>query len=147
VFRPLLSWSRQQHAHSLIGLVLSCVICSLYYTFSGSLFAPSILFRIISCTSCFGFRPRDPYALHLLEVVFRLPIFQRILRPVFLSPLVAILDLSAPRCPSLFICLLLDSTFSGLPYIVCNVLLCILACVPASANVFLSVRSNSELSI
>ena len=58
--------------HSLIGLVVSCVICSLSYTFSGSLFAPCILFRIIriiSFTSCFGFRPCDPYALHLVELV------------------------------------------------------------------------------
>ena len=78
--------------HSLIGLVVSCVICSLYYTFSGSLFAPCILFfiiRIISSTSCFDFRPCESYALHLVELVFRLPIFQRVLRPVFLSPLVA----------------------------------------------------------
>ena len=40
------------------------------------------------------------------------------------------LDLSAPRCPSLFICLLLDSAFSDLPYVVYNVLPCIMpACL------------------
>jgi hypothetical protein len=58
------------------AVVVSSATCSLTHW-------PGLIIRIISFTSCFGFRPCDPYALHLVELVFRLPIFQRVLQPVF----------------------------------------------------------------